>query len=146
MRLPRSAHAFVSLKGMQHQSDEQPMPTADSQDTIILAVAKTRVWIDDLAPGRIQSFAVIARSEGKVEKHNHLLAPLAFVPVSVLTADADGTFRGVVSVAMLARSAVFVSTAFLNRLASCKPSPSILRAPLCRRGRSWLSAGGRATL
>jgi site-specific DNA recombinase len=69
-----------------------------------MAVAKARVWIDDLASGRIQSFAEIARSEGKVERHIRLLAPLAFVPPHILAAIANGAFRQDVTVTTLARA------------------------------------------
>jgi site-specific DNA recombinase len=87
-----------------HQPDEQPTLGVEARDAILLVVAKARVWIDDLASGRIRSFAEIARSEGKVERHIRLLAPLAFVPPQTLAAIADGTFRQDVPVTILARA------------------------------------------
>jgi site-specific DNA recombinase len=101
--LPWSARAFVSVKGVLHQPDEQSTLKAEARGAILLAVAKARVWIDDLASGRIRSFAEIAQSEGKVERHIRLLAPLAFVPPRLLAAIADGTFRQDVTVTTLAR-------------------------------------------
>jgi site-specific DNA recombinase len=62
--LPWTAHAFSSVKGVLHQPDEQPTLKAEARDAIVLAVAKARAWIDDLASGRVRSFAEIARSEG----------------------------------------------------------------------------------
>jgi site-specific DNA recombinase len=95
------------VKGVLHQPDERPTLGAEARDAILLAVAKARVWIDDLASGRIRSFAEIAGSEGKVERHIRLLAPLAFVPPRVLGAIADGTFRQDVTVTTLARAVPF---------------------------------------
>jgi site-specific DNA recombinase len=105
--LPWKAHAFESVKGVLHQPDERPTLGAEARDAILLGVAKARVWIDDLASGRIQSFAEIARREGKVERHIRLLAPLAFLPPQTLAAIADGTFRQDVTVTTLARAVPF---------------------------------------
>jgi site-specific DNA recombinase len=102
--LPWQAHVFVSVKGVLHQPDEQPTLAAEARDAILLAVAKARLWIDDLASGRIQSFAEIARSEGKVERHVRFLAPLVFLPPRVLAAIANGTFHQDVTVTTLART------------------------------------------
>jgi site-specific DNA recombinase len=105
--LPWKARAFESVKGVLHQPDERPTLGAEARDAILLAVAKARVWIDDLASGRIQSFAEIAQSEGKVERHIRLLAPLAFLPPGILAAIADGTFRQDGTVTTLARVVPF---------------------------------------
>jgi site-specific DNA recombinase len=101
--LPRKAHAFVSVKGVLHQPGERPTLGAEARHAILLAVAKSRVWIDDLSSGRNRSFAEIARSEGKVERHIRLLAPLAFVPPGILAAIINGTLRQNVTVTTLAR-------------------------------------------
>jgi site-specific DNA recombinase len=101
--LPWKAHAFVSVKGVLHQPDEQPKLGAEARDAILLAVAKARVWINDLTSGRIRSFAEIARSEGKVERHIRLLAPLAFLPPYTLAEIANWTYARDVNLTMLAR-------------------------------------------
>jgi site-specific DNA recombinase len=106
--LPWQAHAFQSVKGVLRQPDEQPTLGAEARDAILLAVAKARVWIDDLASGRIQSFAEIAQREGKVERHIRLLMPLAFLPPPIVTAIADGNFRQDVTVTTLARAVPFL--------------------------------------
>jgi site-specific DNA recombinase len=59
-------------------SDERATTLEDRQATLI-AIAKARTWINDLAEGRETSFANIAKQEGKVERHIRLLATLAFV-------------------------------------------------------------------
>jgi site-specific DNA recombinase len=96
------------VKGVLHQPDEQPTLGAEARNAILLAVAKARVWIDDLASGRIGSFAEIARNEGKVERHIRLLTPLAFLPPRIVAAIADGTFRQDVTVTTLARAVPFL--------------------------------------
>jgi site-specific DNA recombinase len=101
--LPWKAHAFQSVKGVLHQPDEQPTLKAEARDAILLAVARARVWIDDLASGRVRSFADIAKREEKVERHIRLLAPLAFLPPHFVTTIANGTFTQDVTVTMLAR-------------------------------------------
>jgi hypothetical protein len=63
----------------------------ETRDAILLAVAKARSWIDDVASGRLRSFAEIADREGKVERHIRLLTSLAFVPPCTLAAIIDGT-------------------------------------------------------
>jgi hypothetical protein len=64
---------------------------ASRREALLIAIAKARQWIDDLAHGRAASFAVIARREGKVERHIRLLAPLAFVSPRIVSALLDGT-------------------------------------------------------
>ena len=56
---------------------------------MLIAIAKARKWIKDVERG--QSFADIARQEGKAERHVRHLAPLAFVSPRIITAIIDGT-------------------------------------------------------
>jgi hypothetical protein len=64
-----------------------------TRDAILLAIAKARSWIDDLALGRIESFAAIAEREGKVERHVRPLALLAFTPPTMVAEIISGTAR-----------------------------------------------------
>jgi hypothetical protein len=57
---------------------------------LLLAIAKARAWIEDLAEGRVASFAEIAKQEGRVDRHVRLLAPLAFVSPRMISAILDG--------------------------------------------------------
>jgi site-specific DNA recombinase len=71
----------VAAKGVVHS----PAPPKSemsmvNRDALLAAIAKARLWIDDLAQGRVQSSAEIARREDRVARHIRLLAPLAFVP------------------------------------------------------------------
>jgi site-specific DNA recombinase len=89
--LPWSAPAFASVKGVVHQPEAKPMLKQETRDAILLAVAKARFWIDGIASGDVQSFAGIAKREGKVERHIRLLTPLAFIPPRTLAAVMEGT-------------------------------------------------------
>ncbi len=53
---------------------------------------------------RAASFAVIARREGKVERHIRLLAPLAFVSPRIVSALLDGTAPADLTLTKLARA------------------------------------------
>jgi hypothetical protein len=86
-----TAPAFASVKGVLHQPEAKPRLKPETRDAILLAVAKARSWIDDIASGRVQSFAEIAEREGKAERHIRLLTPLAFIPPRTLAAIIDGT-------------------------------------------------------
>jgi hypothetical protein len=89
--LPWTAQAFPSVKGVLHQPEAKPTLKQETRDAILIAIAKARAWIDDIASGCVRSFAEIAAREGKVERHIRLLAPLAFIPPRTLAAIIDGT-------------------------------------------------------
>jgi hypothetical protein len=99
-----TTQAFPSVKGVLHQPAAKPTLKQETGDAILLAIAKARSWIDDLASGRIRTFAEIAEREGKVERHVRLLTPLAFIPPRTLAAIIDGTGRRETTVTALARS------------------------------------------
>jgi hypothetical protein len=67
--------------------------SAAERDALLIAIAKARAWIEDLAVGRVASFADIAKREGKVERHIRLLAPLAFISPSLVADIVDGSAR-----------------------------------------------------
>ena len=60
--------------------------TPSRRDTLLTTIAKARNWIDELAHGRLGSFAMLARREGKLERHIRLLAALAFVSPRIVSA------------------------------------------------------------
>ena len=74
------------------------------REALLIAIAKARNWIDDLAHGRVASFAVIARREGKAERHIRLLAPLAFLSPRIVSALLDGTAPADLTLTKLARA------------------------------------------
>ena len=78
-----------ATKGIHQSSPPSPAVNADSRTTLLTAIARARVWVDDLVEGRTASFAEIAKREGKVERHIRLLAPLAFVPPKLIAEIVD---------------------------------------------------------
>ena len=71
-----------------------------SRETLLVAIAKARRWIKEAAQG--QSFAEIARREGKAERHVRRVARLAFVSPRVVTAIIDGTAPAKLTTTVLA--------------------------------------------
>jgi hypothetical protein len=79
MVVPWTSPVPAGVKGIIHVPAHNTPIKANRRESLLIAIAKARQWIDDLAHGRAASFAVIARREGKAERHIRLLAPLAFV-------------------------------------------------------------------
>jgi site-specific DNA recombinase len=88
--IPWSSPVPAAVKGIIHVPAHNTPIKAGRREALLIAIAKARQWIDDLAHGRAASFAVIARREGKVERHIRLLAPLAFVSPRIVSALLDG--------------------------------------------------------
>ena len=59
--------------------------------TLIKAVVRARKWFDDLAAGRIRSFAEIASNENSGERYVSSLMPLAFLAPDIIDAILTGT-------------------------------------------------------
>jgi hypothetical protein len=74
------------------------------RETLLIAIAKARQWVDDVAQGRTATFAQIAHREGKVERHLQLLAPLAFLSPRIVAAIIDGSAPANLTVTRLARA------------------------------------------
>ena len=78
--------------------------TPSRRDSLLMAIAKARSWVDELATGRAGSFAVLARREGKVERHIRLLLPLAFLSPRIVSGLLDGTAPAGLTITALARA------------------------------------------
>ena len=91
------------LKGILHSPLAGPPMIAGNRDVLLIAIAKARAWIADLAEGRAASFAEIAKREGKVERHIRLLAPLAFVSPQLISRIIDGHVPSVAVTALAKR-------------------------------------------
>ena len=57
---------------------------------LLKAVARARVWFDELASGRVRSLAEVARSEGIAKRYVERLARLAFVAPAIVEAICQG--------------------------------------------------------
>jgi site-specific DNA recombinase len=101
---PWTSPVPAAVKGIIHVPAHNTPIKAGRREALLIAIAKARKWIDDLAHGRAASFAVIARREGKVERHIRLLAPLAFVSPRIVSALLDGTAPADLTLTKLARA------------------------------------------
>src|SRR5215472_12022152 len=104
MAVPWTSPVPAAVKGIIHVPAHNTPIKATRREALLIAIAKARQWIDDLAHGRAASFAVIARREGKAERHIRLLAPLAFVSPRIVSALLDGTAPADLTLTKLARA------------------------------------------
>src|SRR5947207_1929242 len=102
--IPWTSPVPAAVKGIIHVPAYNTPIKPSRREALLIAIAKGRQWIDDLAHGRAASFAVIARREGKVERHIRLLAPLAFVSPRIVSALLDGTAPADLTLTKLARA------------------------------------------
>jgi site-specific DNA recombinase len=88
--IPWTSPVTAAVKGIVHVPAHNTPMTPSRRDALLIAIAKARQWMDDLAHARAASFAVIARREAKVERHIRLLAALAFVSPRIVSALLEG--------------------------------------------------------
>jgi len=94
----------AAVRGIIHVPAHNTPIRPDQREALLIAIAKAREWMDDLAHGRVASFAAIARREGKVERHIRLLASLAFLSPRIVSAILDGTAPTDLCLTKLARA------------------------------------------
>jgi site-specific DNA recombinase len=94
----------AAVKGIIHVPAHNTPITPSRREALLIAIAKARRWVDDLAHDRAASCSAIARREGTVERHVRLLLPLAFLSPRIVSALLDGTAPGDLTVTMLARA------------------------------------------
>ena len=90
----------AAVKGLAYVPAHNTPMKPGSREVLLTAIAKARCWIKDVERG--QSFAEIARREGKAEPHIRHLAPLAFVSPRIISAIIDGTAPAGLTVTALA--------------------------------------------
>src|SRR6516162_3187021 len=104
MAVPWTSPVRAAVKGIIHVPAHNTPIKASRREALLIAIAKARQWIDDLAHGRAASFTVITRREGKTERHIRLLASLAFVSPRIVSALLDGTAPADLTLTKLARA------------------------------------------
>jgi site-specific DNA recombinase len=104
MEVPWTSPVPAAVKGIIHVPAHNTPIKAGRREALLIAIAKARQWIGDLAHGRAASFAVIARREGKAERHIRRLAPLAFVSPRIVSTLLDGTAPAKLTLTKLARA------------------------------------------
>jgi site-specific DNA recombinase len=87
-----------------HPPETTPVLKPESRDTILRAIAKSRLWLDELMRDQT-SVAEIARRERKIERHVRLLLLLAFVSPGMVRAIANGSAPVHLTVTGLAKCA-----------------------------------------
>jgi site-specific DNA recombinase len=119
--IPWSSPVAATVKGIIHVPAHNTPIKAGRREALLIAIVKARQWIDDLAHGRAASFAVIARREGKAERHIRLLAPLAFVSPRIVSALLDGTAPADLTLTKLARALPYCWAEQERRVGTSEP-------------------------
>jgi site-specific DNA recombinase len=102
--VPWTSPVPAAVRGIMHVPAHNTPIKPGRREALLIAIARAREWMDDLAHGRVASFAAIARREGKVERHIRLLAPLAFLSPRIVSALLDGTAPADLTPTKLARA------------------------------------------
>jgi site-specific DNA recombinase len=102
--IPWTSTVQAAAKGIIHVPAHNTPMTLSRRDALLMAIAKARNWADELAHGRLGSFAVLAEREGKVERHIRLLVPLAFLSPRIVSGLLDGTAPARLTITALARA------------------------------------------
>jgi site-specific DNA recombinase len=91
-------------KGIAHVPAERGTIGAETRNTLLQAITRSRSWMDSIFAGKTKSFDEIAAAENLAERHVRFLIPLAFLSPRIIEAIANGTTRGDVTVSGLARA------------------------------------------
>jgi DNA invertase Pin-like site-specific DNA recombinase len=102
--VPWTSPVPAAVKGIVHVPAHNTPIRPSRRDTLLMAIAKARNWVDELAHGREGSFAVLARREGKLERHIRRLLPLAFLSPRIVSGLLDGTVPAGLTITALART------------------------------------------
>jgi DNA invertase Pin-like site-specific DNA recombinase len=104
MTIPWTSSVPAAVKGIIHVPAHNTPIRPSRRDTLLIAIAKARNWVDELADGQLGGFAVLARREGKLERHIRLLLPLAFLSPRIVAGLLDGTAPAGLTITALARA------------------------------------------
>ena len=96
--LPATVHGIIHVPA--HNTPMRP----SRREALLMAIAKARSWVDELVNGRVGSLAMLARREGKAERHIRLLLPLAFVSPRIVSSILEGTAPAGLTITALARA------------------------------------------
>lgn len=102
--LPWTAHCQRVEKGIVQTPTGEPLMSPEARDALLTAIAKARLWIDDLVHGRAASFSEIAKREGRVERHIRRLVLLAFASPKTVASIIDGEVPARFTISELVRS------------------------------------------
>jgi site-specific DNA recombinase len=103
MTIPWTSPVPAAVKGIIHVPAHNTPIRPSRRDTLLMGIAKARNWVDELADGQLGSLAVLAKREGKLERHIRLLLPLAFLSPRIVSGLLDGTALSGLTITALAR-------------------------------------------
>jgi hypothetical protein len=106
--LPRTASTLPAAKGILHTPPQRTVMSPETRHALLEAIAKARVWVEDLVARRVNSLAEIASLENKVERHVRLLASLAFVPPRLIREIIEGSAKPDLTITSLANMLPFL--------------------------------------
>jgi site-specific DNA recombinase len=101
--LPWTAPSFSAVKGIVHAPSAAPAMKPETRETLLGAIAKARVWIEDIRLGRVASLAEIAGRECQGERYIRMLLPLAFVSPRIVAAIVEGRAAANLTLSSLVR-------------------------------------------
>jgi site-specific DNA recombinase len=104
MTIPWTSSVPAAVKGIIHVPAHNTPIRPSRRDTLLIAIAKAGNWVEELADGQLGSLAVLARREGKLERHIRLLLPLAFLSPRIVAGLLDGTAPAGLTIMALARA------------------------------------------
>jgi hypothetical protein len=102
--VPWASPVPAAAKGIIHVPAHNTPMKPSRRESLLMAIAQARGWVDELVNGRLGSFAALARREGKAERHMRLLLPLAFLSPRIVSALLDGTAPADLTITALARA------------------------------------------
>jgi site-specific DNA recombinase len=102
--IPWTSPVPAAVKGIIHVPAHNTPMKPSRRESLLMAIANARSWVDELANGRLGGFAVLARREGKAERQIRLLLPLAFLSPRIVSALLDGTAPADLTITALARA------------------------------------------
>jgi site-specific DNA recombinase len=102
--VPWASPVPAPVKGIIHLPAHNTPMKPSRREGLLMAIAQARSWVDELADGRVGSFAVLARREGKAEQYIRLLVSLAFVSPRIISKILDGTAPAALTITALARA------------------------------------------
>jgi site-specific DNA recombinase len=102
--VPWAGPAPAAGKGIMHVPAHNTPMKPSRRESLLMAIATARSWVEELASGRVGSSAVLARREGKAERHIRLLLPLAFLSPRIVSALLDGSAPANLTITALARA------------------------------------------
>ena len=80
------------VKGLTSSPDQSP-GEIESRESLLSAIAKARLWLNEIIEGNVKSFTEIAQREDRGERYIRMLVTLAFVSSELLDAILDGRAR-----------------------------------------------------